>query len=263
MTIVKLLNKSRNSSTGAVIRTFLIEEFPKLYLAEVNTHRVFSRNWESSRARPVSSVIEQVQYNPFIPMFTRNQGGMKGEALVGEDELVATELYLEARDQALAIAKKMADLKVHKQDVNRLLEPWMLVSGIITTTELDNFLALRDHPDAAPAMRDLAIKIREADDSCAAAEISPGDWHMPWPDLSREANVAKAMSVSYANHAKDRTEEDYQRMYQDACNATPIHASVLEHCAMALAPGIPSGGNFRGFRQLRWYVEKSRKEDRE
>jgi hypothetical protein len=257
MTKVTLLNKSRNPATRNTIRSFLIEEFPKLYLAEVNTHRVFSRNWESSRARPVKSVIEQVQYNPFIPLFTRNQAGMRGELLTGEELQIATEDYLDGRDQMLAIAKRMLDRQVHKQDVNRLLEPWMLVSGLVTTTDLGNFLALRDHPDAAPVMQDLAIKIREADESREAIKIQPGKWHMPWPELSREANVAKAMAVSYANHAKDRTEEDYQRMYKDAAAASPKHLSPFEHCALPLPSGIPSGGNFQGFRQLRWFVERS------
>ena len=42
--------------------------FPRIILAEVNTHRMLSKNTSSSRAIPFKKMVEAVQENPFIPI---------------------------------------------------------------------------------------------------------------------------------------------------------------------------------------------------
>ena len=42
--------------------------FPRIILAEVNTHRMLSKNTSSSRAIPFNKMVEAVQNNPFIPI---------------------------------------------------------------------------------------------------------------------------------------------------------------------------------------------------
>src|SRR3546814_7040852 len=42
--------------------------FPRFILAEVNTHRVLSRNYRSSRAVPVEKLIAEVERSPFVPL---------------------------------------------------------------------------------------------------------------------------------------------------------------------------------------------------
>ena len=52
--------------------------YPRFILAEVNTHRVFSRNSSSSRAIPVSKLVEQVTMQPATPVhWGKNQPGMQ------------------------------------------------------------------------------------------------------------------------------------------------------------------------------------------
>ena len=50
----------------------------------------------------------------------------------------------------------------HKQTVNRLAEPFMMVKGVITATEWDNFFYLRRHKDAQPELQELADCMWEA-----------------------------------------------------------------------------------------------------
>jgi hypothetical protein len=51
---------------------------PRMVLAELNTHRLASRNSASSRARPITKMIEDVLTNPFIPdRFPRKHKGMQ------------------------------------------------------------------------------------------------------------------------------------------------------------------------------------------
>ena len=60
--------------------------FPRVILAEFNTHRMISRNAASSRAIPVEKMIQRVIDDPFIPEFRLNQKGMQaGEPLEDYD----------------------------------------------------------------------------------------------------------------------------------------------------------------------------------
>ena len=42
--------------------------FPRIILAEVNTHRMLSKNTSSSRAIPFLKMVEAIEQNPFIPI---------------------------------------------------------------------------------------------------------------------------------------------------------------------------------------------------
>ena len=47
--------------------TTLAVTLPRIVLAELNTHRMFSRNSASSRAIPIQRMIDKVVQDPFIP----------------------------------------------------------------------------------------------------------------------------------------------------------------------------------------------------
>ena len=53
--------------------------FPRIILAEVNTHRMLSKNTSSSRAIPFNKMVESVQNDPFIPIaWQKEHKGMQG-----------------------------------------------------------------------------------------------------------------------------------------------------------------------------------------
>ena len=54
------------SPQGHRLTTFICV-FPRIVLAEFNTHRMLSRNSASSRAIPFNKMLEMVKTNPFIP----------------------------------------------------------------------------------------------------------------------------------------------------------------------------------------------------
>lgn len=135
--------------------------YPRYIHSEFMTHRVFSRNASSSRAIPVKRMIEQVQNNPVIPpKVFMNQKGMVGETEA--DVVTATEFYAlwgEAAESACKTAEMMERLGIHKQHVNRILEPFQFIKVIVTATEWYNFFMLRLAPDAQPEIRQLARAI--------------------------------------------------------------------------------------------------------
>ena len=46
----------------------VLATFPRIILAEVNTHRMLSKNTSSSRAIPFNKMLEAIQNDPFIPI---------------------------------------------------------------------------------------------------------------------------------------------------------------------------------------------------
>lgn len=128
----------------------------------ITVHNCFSRNASSSRAIPVAKVIEQVRNDPFIPSHVyMNQSGMVGTVEASEDTYESFKgLWLKAVDNAVAVAESMVALGVHKQHINRILEPFQYINVIVTATDWDNFLNLRLASDVQPEMQDLARAIK-------------------------------------------------------------------------------------------------------
>ena len=122
--------------------------FPRIILAEVNTHRMLSKNTSSSRAIPFNKMVEAIQNNPFIPIaWQKHHSGMQGnEYLVHPLEIKeAQQMWKRSLDYALASAKDVYKTGVTKQLCNRLLEPFMWTTMLITGSKegWQNFFNLR------------------------------------------------------------------------------------------------------------------------
>lgn len=165
--------------------------FPRFILAEVNTHRMFSRNSASSRAIPTEKIIERVQNEPFIPeTFNKRVKGMGvGEPL--EDQKAALDFWLWSRDYAVMAGEELLKLDVDKSRVNRLLEPFMWHTAIVTATDWDNFFALRDSEFAQPEFQIIAHMLREQMDAGDPVELYEDEWHLPLVNYEDEFCEAK------------------------------------------------------------------------
>lgn len=133
--------------------TTMIVTFPRFILAELNTHRMFSRNSASSRAIPFRKMVESVKTNPFVPIaWQKDHPGMQGtEYIINKEHIDSCiTVWLQGRDHAVHCAERLNwDLgkdffpPVTKQLCNRLLEPFMWHTIIITATDWNNFFSLR------------------------------------------------------------------------------------------------------------------------
>ena len=130
----------------------VLATFPRIILAEINTHRMLSKNTSSSRAIPFKKMVEAIQNDPFIPIaWQENHSGMQGNKYLNPNtvsHLAANKAWLRARDSAVKEAKELNDEKmanVTKQLCNRLLEPFMWTTMLITGSKegWDNFFNLR------------------------------------------------------------------------------------------------------------------------
>jgi thymidylate synthase ThyX len=129
---------------GHRLTTFVVT-FPRIVLAELNTHRMFSRNSASSRAIPFERMLKMVEEDPFIPIaWQKDHKGMQGtEYLTPGTVNYPQVMWLEARNEAVRNATNLSRTEVTKQLCNRLLEPFMWHTAIITATEWENFFSLR------------------------------------------------------------------------------------------------------------------------
>ena len=138
------------NTIGERITTMLVT-FPRIILAELNTHRAFSRNSASSRAIPFEKMVKAVEENPFIPIaWQKDHKGMQGfEYFTKKVNVETTDLgdlklaWLEARDYAIKQSTWLNKVGVTKQLCNRLLEPFMWHTVLITATDFSNFFELR------------------------------------------------------------------------------------------------------------------------
>lgn len=292
MIIANIVQDSINSC-GNRLTTFVLE-FPRWILAEINTHRMFSRNVASSRAIPVEKMIEMVLKNPAVPEFYgRNQSGMQSlEELDGESLVKAKNEWLKARDRAVESAKSLLEVGLHKQYVNRVIENFMYVRAIVSATEFENFFALRAHKDAQPELQKLAFLMLDEYNKSEPKRLNVGEWHIPFGDkidqakleiletkvygerqqqtyywyqqqeLKTKIAVARCARISYYNfEGKDDYEADI-KLCDRLFGNNPKHLSPTEHVAQAMDDNNWYG-NFRGFKQYRkFFLDESLTDDR-
>ena len=255
-------------------------------LAEFNTHRVFSRNSASSRAIPFRKQVERVKRHPAIPVkWASEQKGMQGGDELDElDRQDAEQEWLYARDAAVEGAQALADLGVHKSIVNRLLEPFMWHTVIVTSTEWQGFWDQRCSELAQPEIKVAAELMREAYEASEPTLVDYDEWHLPYiegedwdaaidmsdenggdnntvVDIIKSVSVARSARVSFLNHDGTRELQKDLDLYYRLVSADPLHASPLEHvCTPAEYSEVRAGevlGNLTGWHQMRHQVENA------
>lgn len=148
---------------GHRLTTFKVT-YPRIIHAEMLRHRMLSRNVASSRAIPFEKMVKDVEKDPFIPIaWQKHHSGMQGSEYWTEEDEVKIDIgdefeyiediqpiteefkirWLEARDKAVNVAVGMNNLGLTKQLCNRLLEPFVWTTELISGTEWGNFFELR------------------------------------------------------------------------------------------------------------------------
>lgn len=260
---------------------------PKFIDAEFEKHRMLSSNSSSSRAIPFKGLDDI--YIPFD--IRKNQKGMQGyKEITGEHKEYVT-FYLQRLYRIVFddLKQTVETFDVHKQHLNRYLEPFMFQKKVVTATEWDNFFKLRLAPDAQPEIQELARCMKEAINKVEPTELSPGQWHLPYVNrddewdyiedynlYGKQCSAARCARVSYLNmdNSSPSIEKDlalYDRLLSSG-HLTPFEhqASPMKNINMSngcIESKIPKGvthmdfnnydfwsGNFRSWLQYRQLV---------
>jgi thymidylate synthase ThyX len=196
-----------------------------------------------------------------MPMWWgKNQAGMRAETeLDGEERRKAQDWWLRGMELMVAHHAEGERLGIHKQLVNRVVEPWMYITVILSATDYTNWFHLRCHPAAQPEIRWVADAMKALYDLSVPAGLPVGAWHRPLirpedeleiqgEELLNKVSAARCARVSYLTHDGRRDYAEDVRLYEKL--VTSGHWSPLEHVAQALASDERIG-NFSGWRQLR------------
>lgn len=240
---------------------------PKWLLQEINTHRVFSRSCNSARAIPSKIMRRDADFAP--PVWIANQPGMSGNTEIRGFRLLIASTTWQALTATVKLGHWILELSgLHKQYANRWLEPIVWVDGVISSTDWDNFLKLRNHPSAQPEIRGLAWQIEKLLADNKPDYLESGEWHLPYIDAEdieihqiedlRLISAGRCARVSYGfKDAKD-SDGDLRRA-DKLLNSVPAHVSPCEHIAMApFHHGEKvefKSGNFRNWVQFRQMID--------
>ena len=240
------------SEQGVRLTTFEIE-YPRIVMSEFNTHRAVSRNSSSSRAIPVSKMLEHTKNINLKPIYfgSKKSGMQAGDELVGEDLQYAQDVWESALKSAIGQAELIDECGVAKEVCNRLVEPFQLVKVVCTATDWGNFFNLRLHPDADPNICMLAYKMYQAMQESKPIELKAGEWHLPYVNvgwngkgemcyadedfnfisLEQAIKLSAASCASVSYRTEGMTLEKADKIFDMLIKAEVVHSSPLEHCA--------------------------------
>ena len=265
----KIIADSINES-GDRLTTFVLT-YHRFIHSEFLTHRMLSKNSSSSRAIPVEKMIKLVEEQDVYPLhWGKNQKGMiADQELSGHDQVLAEYIWRDARILAIRQARLLTGIDIHKQIVNRLLEPFSSITVICSGTEYQNFFEQRCHPDAQPEIQSLANKMKAVYDVSHPKQLAGGEWHLPLVkqediDEVNDVNelvkvvVGRCARVSYLNHDGVRSLADDVKLHDRLLTSKPAHLSPFEHVAIALS-NSDKRANFTGFQAYRFSIEFDRK----
>lgn len=211
-----IIAHSKSAVDGKEIITYELE-YHRYIHAESKTHRrvsmgdeeiilqdnvavmddeMLSRNAASSRAIPVSKMIDLVRTSPAVPIhWGKNQAGMQAseecDNKVWVEPVISNcsddcfngtplEAWLNTVENVAHQADNFSKAGYHKQITNRLLEPFQMIKVVVTATEWDNFFWLRFHKAAQPEIQELARCMLVAKKRSVAEVLNVGEWHTPY-----------------------------------------------------------------------------------
>jgi thymidylate synthase ThyX len=186
-------------------------------------------------------MLAMVCEHPYVPSeWGQNQKGMQAEQLLDPREASKAEaVWLQALYAAVDQAQRLLDCGVHKQLTNRLLEPFLWHTVIVSSTEWSNFFHLRCHAAAHPDIRKVAVLMRDAMVASAPRLLAQDEWHLPLttPDELQEwrsenivkMSVGRCARVSYLTHDGKRNPEADIALHDRLLEAG--HMSPFEHVA--------------------------------
>ena len=169
----------------------VLATFPRIILAEVNTHRMLSKNTSSSRAIPFAKMVDTIQNDPFIPIaWQKPHSGMQGSEYATDVVDIAANVstWLHGRDRAIATAWGLNE-GVTKQLCNRLLEPFMWTTMLITGPKSgwDNFFNLRcPSYEVVPNAEDPLMSFRSKQEIFEISDGQFDDWtELDWLKVNK------------------------------------------------------------------------------
>lgn len=248
------------SDEGYRLTTFQLK-FWRPILPELTRHRNMSFSVKSSRATPVQKYIDEIKSKPWGPEFWGlNQKGMVPEQEADDKvQNLCKYIWSTSADSACMMADSLNKMHIHKQVVNRLLEPYMYTEAVVSATDWANFWKLRIAPDAQAEICTLAKEMKNQYDNSTPALLADGEFHLPYvnqeekekytTDILVKISAARCARVSYTCFDGSTSVEKDIALFDRLVSSD--HFSPLEHVATPVKEDKYIRSNFLGWNQLR------------
>lgn len=218
--------------------TTMVWRVPRFILPQLNTHRVFSRNVASSRAKRFRVLLKDATYKPFL--WLANHKGMQADRLVDEWQTwFADAIWTSAKYSAIFHGWLLDNLGVSKQYTNRIIEPYCYVDYLVTSTEWENFFYQRDDDHAQFEIQVIARKAKEAMAKSIPQKLSVHEWHLPFitgEDKKDNDNynllrlsAGRCARTSYRTATLGKKYKDEFDFFDRLIFSKPPHLSPVEH----------------------------------
>ena len=242
--------------------------YPRFILAEVNTHRMLSKNSASSRAIPFAKMQENLTAVP-VRFGQANKGmqdtGVDYTMVVKHPEtcypLSPQEAWQAAGKSAQQWSEAFHQAGFHKQIFNRLIESHQMMKTVVSATEWANFFWLRDDGAADPSIAELARCMKEALAQSVPQELQAGQWHLPYLETQTATNGEKIYIIEFPEDAGDpvcvsledaikvscaracavsfrKTDYNLEKsceVFERLVGDERKHSSAMEHCASVMS----------------------------
>lgn len=267
---------SRNSASSRAIKFSkmleMIKRKPFIPIAWMKDHKGMQGNEYFNPEQKFSlTELKDVMFTNLMKIYDTEDGDNPDliEAfgkVMDEFELFSDytfeEFWLMIRDKVINCALLLAMLGLTKQIVNRLLEPFMWHKVILTSTEFENFFALRYNEAAEIHIQELSRLMLFAYNASTPKELKDGEWHIPYGDdikmdgitnlmdklnfefgshmyslneLRIKIATSRCAGVSYTVIGEDGEVENYEKLIKRHDNLSKSgHLSPFEHCAKAM-----------------------------
>lgn len=244
MISAKIIADSINAAGNRITTFELI--YHRFIHGELMTHRMFSRNASSSRAIPIQSMMDAVEFDCAIPVYWGlDQKGMQASE-EHPHKATCEFIWQSAANAAIKSAAMLKAAGLHKQIANRVLEPYQWMKTIVTATEFDNFWWLRCHEAAQPEIHVLAEdEMYRLYKESTPVELDYDEWHLPYVEYMKDegwyiaggqrVTLEQAIKISASCCAQvsyrklDDSLEKALDLYERLVENTPVHASPFEH----------------------------------
>jgi hypothetical protein len=216
----------------------------------------------NSRAKRFSKTVEEVRENPYVPYIWQadHKGMQTSELLPSWKVPIANAIWdLSMRFQTL-FAEGLSILGVSKQYTNRLIEPYMYVDYLVTSTSYENFFEQRDNYHAQLEIQVVARRAKLALECNEPTPLKTYEWHLPFikDEELEEYGLYNCIKISVARCARTSygTPNDNNNLESDtklfARLAKDGHFSPFEHQVLMFGS---NSGNLTGCTQLRKMLE--------
>lgn len=252
------------SDVSGVRATTLLLSMPRIVLAQFNKHRAFSNNVASNRAKEYSTVSLSVLNKPYIPhVWVSKHKGMQGkETLHGLNRIAANAIWKTAIYGNIGLGYLLDKVGASKQYSNRMIETYMYVDVLVTSTEWNNFFIQRNDFHAQVEFQVVARRMLEALNNSTPELKQYGDWHLPFirkNEVDSSLSTEDQIFVSAARCAKTSYGKPHYVITKEKERALGLinlkHKTPFEHQLHAVLYTNQSCYNIQGWNQARYYMQ--------